>query len=61
MEASRERLPLLLCAEPQSYGFYAGNGFEETTHADFDLSQWAPAYSGFGIFRLAGMRWLPSR
>ena len=55
--AKAERVPLFLSSEPEAYDFFVKQGFRDTRHVDFDLSKWAPAYSGFGIFRLAGMIW----
>ena len=52
-------LPLATCAEPASYGFFAKLGFKDTTHGDIELQKFAPAYSGFGVFRLTGMIWYP--
>ncbi|KAF5003514.1 hypothetical protein FDECE_9937 [Fusarium decemcellulare] len=48
---------IALCTEPAAYEFYKKRGFKDTMHADIDLCQWAPPYSGFGVFRLSGMTW----
>ncbi|KAF2135232.1 uncharacterized protein K452DRAFT_293378 [Aplosporella prunicola CBS 121167] len=48
---------LTVSTEPAAYAFFAKLGFKETNHAEFDLSKWAPPYSGFGAFRLANMAW----
>jgi hypothetical protein len=45
-------LPLAVASEPQAYSFFLKQGFQESRHFDVDLSQWAPAHSGWGIFRL---------
>jgi hypothetical protein len=55
--AKAEGVPLALCSEPAAYDFFVKLGFRDTRHVDIDLSKWAPAYSGFGMFRLAGMIW----
>ncbi|KAE8141607.1 hypothetical protein BDV38DRAFT_278960 [Aspergillus pseudotamarii] len=52
-------VPVVVNAEPQIYGFFKTYGFQDTKHVDFDLIQWAPPHSGFGIFRLAGLIWHP--
>ncbi|KAL2793937.1 hypothetical protein BJX66DRAFT_351492 [Aspergillus keveii] len=52
-------IPVALSSEPQVYSFFRRWGFEDTKHVDFDLAKWAPPYSGFGVFRLAGMIWYP--
>lgn len=57
--AKVENIPFVLCAEAPAHGFYIKLGFEETEHADIDLAKHAPAYSGFGVFRLTGMIWYP--
>lgn len=48
-------VPLTVSVEPAAYDFFGKLGFKDTRHVDFDLSKWAPSYSGFGVFRLAGM------
>ncbi|KAL2822233.1 hypothetical protein BDW59DRAFT_180907 [Aspergillus cavernicola] len=53
-------LPIALVTEPQVYNFFIKQGFKDTKHVDLDLAECAPPYSGFGIFRLAGMVWYPS-
>lgn len=52
-------VPVAVSAEPQIYEFFKKYGFHDTKHVDFDLAQWAPPHSGFGIFRLAGLIWHP--
>jgi hypothetical protein len=58
-KAKEEKLPLVVCSEPAANDFFASLGFKETEHADIDLAQFAPKYSGFGMFRLTGMIWEP--
>ncbi|KPM45626.1 hypothetical protein AK830_g951 [Neonectria ditissima] len=50
-------IPLALCSEPTAHDFFVNRGINDTGHVDIDLSQWAPAYCGFGTFRLTGMSW----
>ncbi|KAJ5120166.1 hypothetical protein N7448_010835 [Penicillium atrosanguineum] len=57
--AKAEGIPLAVCAEAPAYGFFVKLGFKDTTHCDMDLRRYAPANSGFGIFRLSGMIWRP--
>jgi hypothetical protein len=57
--AKAEGLPLVVCSEPEAHDFFLALGFKDTRHFDIDLSKWAPAYSGFGMFRLFGMIWSP--
>ncbi|KAL2863198.1 GNAT family N-acetyltransferase [Aspergillus lucknowensis] len=52
-------LPVALSSEPQVYDFFIKRGFKDTKYVDFDLAKWAPPYSGFGMFRLAGLIWYP--
>lgn len=52
-------IPLTVCAEAPSIPFFTAIGFKETNHVDMDLRKYAPANSGFGMFRLAGMLWNP--
>jgi hypothetical protein len=56
-KAKAEGVPLAICSEPEAYEFYRKQGLRDTKHVDIDLSKWAPAYSGFGVFRLSGMIW----
>jgi len=42
-------------SEPAAHEFFVHQGFEDTKHVDMDLARYAPPYSGFGVFRLAGM------
>ncbi|KAJ0422004.1 hypothetical protein BJY00DRAFT_311406 [Aspergillus carlsbadensis] len=58
-KAKSLNIPVAVSSEPQVYSYFKKWGFEDTTHVDFDLAEWAPPYSGFGIFRLAGMIWYP--
>ncbi|KAJ5769433.1 hypothetical protein N7520_003992 [Penicillium odoratum] len=55
--AKAEDIPLSVCAEAPSIPFFKKIGFKETIHVDMDLQKYAPAHSGFGVFRLAGMIW----
>lgn len=48
-------IPLAVSAEAPAYGFFEKLKFRETTHVDIDLRKYAPANSGFGVFRLTGM------
>jgi predicted N-acetyltransferase YhbS len=57
--AHAEGIPLTICAEAPAYEFFNKLGFEDMTHYDIDLRKYAPANSGFGIFRLTGMVWRP--
>ncbi|KAH7131001.1 hypothetical protein EDB81DRAFT_905789 [Dactylonectria macrodidyma] len=50
-------IPLNAMSEPAAYEFFASQGLKDTKHADIDLSQWAPSYSGFGLFRFRGLVW----
>lgn len=60
MDRARDaNIPLTTVSEPGAYEFHKRAGFKDTRHVDFDLSQWAPPYSGFGVFRLAGLIWTP--
>jgi ribosomal protein S18 acetylase RimI-like enzyme len=60
MDRARDaNIPLTTVSEPGAYEFHRRAGFMDTRHVDFDLSQWAPPYSGFGVFRLAGLIWIP--
>ena len=54
-KAKAAGLPLALCAEPPAHAFFLKQGFTDTSAADIDLSQWAPEYCGWGIFRISGM------
>lgn len=58
-QARSAGVPVAVNAEPQIYEFFKRYDFHDTKHVDFDLAQWAPPYSGFGIFRLAGLIWQP--
>jgi N-acetylglutamate synthase-like GNAT family acetyltransferase len=58
-KAKTLNIPVALSSEPQVYSFFKKWGFEDTKHVDVDLAKWAPPYSGFGIFRLAGLIWYP--
>ncbi|KAJ5917887.1 hypothetical protein N7454_010262 [Penicillium verhagenii] len=55
--AKAEDISLAVCAEAPSIPFFEKLGFKETVHVDMELRKYAPANSGFGIFRLAGMIW----
>lgn len=54
-KAKLANVPLIVSAEPQIYSFFVHQGFQYVKHVDFDLAQWAPPYSGFGLFRLANL------
>jgi GNAT superfamily N-acetyltransferase len=54
-QAKAAGLPLFLQSTPEEHQFFSNLGFKDTRHADIDLTQWAPANSGFGNFRLSGM------
>lgn len=54
-KAKAEGLPLVAKVEPGAYTFFVKHGFKDTKYGDIDLSTYAPAYTGFGLFRLAGM------
>ncbi|KAH7034769.1 uncharacterized protein B0I36DRAFT_381631 [Microdochium trichocladiopsis] len=57
-ETSGDGRPLFVSCEPQLEPFLSGKcGFQHTGHADMDLASHAPVYSGFGPFRLFGLRW----
>ncbi|KAF7587106.1 hypothetical protein BBP40_007712 [Aspergillus hancockii] len=58
-KANTAGVPVTVNAEPQTYEFFKRFGFRDANHVDFDLAKWAPPYSGFGLFRLAGMIWDP--
>ncbi|KAJ5651893.1 hypothetical protein N7507_009319 [Penicillium longicatenatum] len=57
--AHAEDIPLTICAEAPADEFFNKLGFEDMTHCDIDLRKYAPANSGFGIFRLTGEVWRP--
>ncbi|KAJ6114492.1 hypothetical protein N7486_000270 [Penicillium sp. IBT 16267x] len=57
--AKAQGVPLVVCAEAPSIPFFDKLGFKETMHVDIDLRKYAPANSGFGNFRLAGLVWHP--
>lgn len=57
--ARAEGIPLVVCAEAPAYEFFVKLGFQDTRHCDIDLRKYAPANSGFGVFRLSGMIWRP--
>ncbi|KAL4969879.1 GNAT family N-acetyltransferase [Aspergillus stella-maris] len=52
-------IPIVVSSEPQVYEYFKKQGFKDVNHVDFDLARWAPPYSGFGTFRLAGIVWDP--
>jgi N-acetylglutamate synthase-like GNAT family acetyltransferase len=54
--AKREGLPLFVCSEPEAHAFFLAQGLKDNKHFDIDLAQWAAPESGFGLFRLSGMR-----
>lgn len=58
-KAKDDNIPFALCAEAPAHDFYVKLGFKETKHTDIDLAKYAPANSGFGVFRLTGMIWYP--
>ena len=53
-------LPFYAQPEPQFQPFLTASkrnfGFVDDGHADMELTKFAPAYSGFGPFRLFGLR-----
>lgn len=53
--SKEEGVPIVTQAEPAGYEFFKSLGFKDTVGADFELAQFAPPKSGFGIFRLQGM------
>lgn len=57
--ARAEGIPLAVSVEAPAYGFFDKLRFKETKHVDIDLRKYAPANSGFGVFRLTGMIWEP--
>ncbi|KAL4907942.1 hypothetical protein BDW74DRAFT_148274 [Aspergillus multicolor] len=58
-KAKAAGVPVAVSSEPQSYEFFTRLGFEEVKSVDMDLAQWAPPYSGFGLFKLRSMIWNP--
>ncbi|KAL2830968.1 hypothetical protein BJY01DRAFT_254466 [Aspergillus pseudoustus] len=52
-------IPIAVSAEPQLYEYFKKRAFTDRHHVDFELAKWAPPYSGFGTFRLAGLMWYP--
>jgi len=54
-----EGIPIVSCSDPAAYDFFIKLGFRDSKQVNIDLSQWAPKYSGFGVFRLAGITWSP--
>lgn len=50
-------LPIVVHAEPAARAFFEHHGFKEFAHADIDLAEFAVPFSGFGAFRLTGMKW----
>lgn len=60
-KAKAEGIPLAVTSEPASYEFFKKLGFKEGKHCEIDLSEHAPPYSGFGVFRLTGMLWSPEK
>ncbi|KAJ5668525.1 uncharacterized protein N7477_007095 [Penicillium maclennaniae] len=57
--AEAEGVPLAICAEAPAYELCVKLDFRDTNHCDIDLRNYAPAHSGFSIFRLSGMVWRP--
>jgi hypothetical protein len=51
-QAKAEGLLLSVSTEAAAYDIFAKLGFKDIRHVDIDLRQWAPAYSGFGLFCL---------
>ncbi|CAM6000824.1 unnamed protein product [Sphagnum balticum] len=45
----------LVGAEPEAHDFFLSLGFKDTKYAGVNLSQWAPKYSGFSVFRFSKM------
>lgn len=56
-QARTAGLPLATCAEPESLPFFLSEGLSEIVHEDMDLRNFAAPYTGFGVFRLTGVRW----
>lgn len=54
-KAKADGLPLVAKVEPGAYEFFSKHGFQDTKHGDIDLTKFSPPYTGFGLFRLAGM------
>ncbi len=46
---------LALYSEPVAYGFFIKSEYKDVKLVDIDISKLAPAYSGSGTSRLAGM------
>ncbi|KAF4626815.1 hypothetical protein G7Y89_g11342 [Cudoniella acicularis] len=54
-KSEKEGIPLSVGVEPEAHEFFLKMGFKDRTLGDMDLSAWAPAFSGYGVFRLWGM------
>lgn len=54
-EAKAAGVPLAVLSEPASHDFFLKQGLKDIKHVDIDLSKWAAAHSGFGVFRLTQM------
>ena len=54
-KAKADGVPLVSKVEPGAYEYFSKHGFKDTKHGDIDLSKFSPPYTGFGLFRLAGM------
>jgi hypothetical protein len=55
-EAKKTALPLFFDSTPAAHEFFLKSGFEDTESFEIGLESWAPPYSGFGAFRLFGMK-----
>jgi N-acetylglutamate synthase-like GNAT family acetyltransferase len=54
-KARAAALPMFFDLEPAGHDFFLSLGFKDTKYFEFDLPKWAPAYNGFGPFRLYAM------
>jgi Acetyltransferase (GNAT) domain len=59
--AHREDLALTVSCEPAGYDLFASRGFRDTVGDHFNLSVYAEACSGFGMFKLSVMIWRPTK
>ncbi|KAF4943781.1 hypothetical protein FSARC_14832 [Fusarium sarcochroum] len=62
LETCRDRaktagIPLVAVSEPASHPFFKSLAFEDGAHYEFDLTEYAMPYSGFGPFRLTRTIW----
>jgi predicted N-acetyltransferase YhbS len=54
-KAKEVGIPLALNSVPAAHNFYLRLGFRDLNHMDVDLAKWAPANSGYGIWRCYAM------